>query len=94
MLRPIGLLKSPRATCLPPRSTVSVSVASSKARLQRRQALVAHQHQEVDLRQVRRLLGIEAPGAVLHRVGAVEWAVCPARRGMRSIPSGDMPLTG
>ena len=62
----------PRATCLPSRKMVSVSVASSNRVAQRGQPLVAHQHQEVDLRQVRRCSRIEAAGTVFDRIGAVE----------------------
>ena len=40
--------------------------------LERRQPLVAHQHQEVDLRQVPRRGGIEPSRAVLDGIGAVE----------------------
>ncbi len=70
--RPSGVVSWPRATCLPSRRMVRVCVELVERAPERRQPLVPHQHQEVDLGQVPGCGGVEAAGTVLDGPGAVE----------------------
>ncbi len=70
--RPSGVVSCPRATCLPSRLMVSVSVASSNALRK-----VASRSSRMSIRNVilgkcRGAFGIEPARPVLDRIGAVE----------------------